>query len=265
MNSKLTLNLDKAATALRLALDKAGVVANVRAETAAIIDVSGSFEHEHEEGTTSILIERLVPYCMVLDPDHKMDVFTFSAGERNAYYVGAVEPNDAHGYVTRNIIDRVPGWNGGTTYSFVLERALEHFGWKTCDEVHRSTQGAGFLRRLFGWSSTGQAHDHGAPHTHEKRRSLVLFITDGENTAGDETRTMRVLEESQRRGDQVYFLFIGACEDRNVKFEFVQRIASRFKNTGLVVIRDLEAFVAQSDEELNAALLGPELVEWFKS
>jgi len=32
-----------------------------------------------------------------------------------------------------------------------------------------------------------------------------------------------------------------------------------------VVIRDLEAFVAQSDEELNAALLGPELVEWFKS
>ena len=40
MNSKLTLNLDKSANALRLALDKAGVVANVKAETAAIIDVS---------------------------------------------------------------------------------------------------------------------------------------------------------------------------------------------------------------------------------
>ncbi|MFZ2973347.1 MAG: VWA domain-containing protein, partial [Ferribacterium limneticum] len=119
MNSKLTLNLDKSANALRLALDKAGVVANVKAETAAIIDVSGSFEHEHEEGTTSILIERLVPYCMVLDPDRRMDVFTFSAGEDSAHYVGAVTPDDARDYVTRNIVDRVPGWNGGTTYSFV--------------------------------------------------------------------------------------------------------------------------------------------------
>ena len=108
MNSKLTLNLDKSANALRLALDKAGVVANVKAETAAIIDVSGSFEHEHEEGTTSILIERLVPYCMVLDPDRKMDVFTFSAGEESAHYVGAVTPDDARDYVTRNIVDRVP-------------------------------------------------------------------------------------------------------------------------------------------------------------
>jgi len=265
MNGKLTLNLDKSANALRLALDKAGVVANVKAETALIIDVSGSFEHEHEEGTTSILIERLVPYCMVLDPDRKMDVFTFSAGEHNAYYVGSVTPDDARDYVTRNIVDRVPGWKGGTTYSHVLERALEHFGWKVCEEAHRSSQGAGFLSRLFGWSQGGQAHGHGAPHTHEKRRSLVLFITDGENDLMDEERTMRVLDDSQRRGDQVYFLFIGACEDKGVTFEFVQKIARRFKNTGVVVIRDLEAFVAQSDEELNATLLGSELVDWLKS
>ena len=159
----------------------------------------------------------------------------------------------------------MPGWNGGTTYSFVLERALEHFGWKVCEEAHRSTQGAGFLSRLFGWSPSGQVHQHGTPHTHDKRRSLVLFVTDGENDGSDEARTMRVLEESQQRGDQVYFLFIGACEDKGVTFEFVQKIARRFKNTGVVVIRDLEAFVAQSDEELNATLLGPELVEWLKS
>ena len=265
MNSKLSLNLDKSASALRLALDKAGVVANVKAETAAIIDVSGSFEHEHEEGTTSILLERLVPYCMVLDPDRKMDVFTFSAGEDSAHYVGVVTPDDARDYITRNIVERVPGWNGGTTYSFVLERALEHFGGKGCEEAHRSAQGAGFLSRLFGWSPSGQVHQHGTPHTHDKRRSLVLFITDGENDGSDEARTMRVLEESQQRGDQVYFLFIGACEDKGVTFEFVQKIARRFKNTGVVVIRDLEAFVAQSDEELNATLLGPELVEWLKS
>ena len=33
----------------------------------------------------------------------------------------------------------------------------------------------------------------------------------------------------------------------------------------MVVIRDLEAFVAQSDEELNATLLGPELVERLRT
>ncbi|MGT2467744.1 hypothetical protein ACVOMV_27225 (plasmid) [Mesorhizobium atlanticum] len=54
--------------------------------------MSGSFEHEHEEGTTSKLIERLVPYGMVLDPDGAMDVFTFSHGERAAYRVGTVRP-----------------------------------------------------------------------------------------------------------------------------------------------------------------------------
>lgn len=262
MSGKLTLNLEKSAGVLRLALDKAGV-GSVRAETAAIIDVSGSFEHEHEEGTTSVLIERLVPYCVVLDPDRKMDVFTFSSGERSAYYVGTVTPEDAQGYVTRRIVERVPGWNGGTTYSYVIERALEHFGWKECEEAHRAAQGAGFLWRLLDALRDG--HAHAAPHTHEKKRSLVLFITDGENDPSDEARTTRVLEESQRRGDQVYFLFIGACEDRNVKFEFVQRLATRFRNTGLVVIRDLEAFVAQTDEQLNSALLGPELLEWLKS
>lgn len=264
MSGKLTLNLEKSASVLRLALDKAGVVATVQAETAAIIDVSGSFEHEHEEGTTSILIERLVPYCVVLDPDRKMDVFTFSSGEHSAHYVGSVTPEDAQGYVTRNIVERVPGWNEGTTYSYVIERALEHFGWKECEEVHRTSQGKGFLWRLLD-SLTEGGHAHGTPHMHEKRKSLVLFITDGENEKSDEKRTTRVLEESQLRGDKVYFLFIGACEDRNVKFEFVQRISNRFKNTGLVIVRDLEAFVAQSDEELNAALLGPELVEWLRS
>jgi hypothetical protein len=45
----------------------------------------------------------------------------------------------------------------------------------------------------------------------------------------------------------------------------VQKIAHRFRNTGVVVIRDLEAFVAQSDEELNATLLGPELVERLRT
>lgn len=110
--------------------------------------MSGSFEHEHEEGTTRTLITRLVPHGMVLDPDGQMDVFTFSDGERNAHFVGTLTPDDAEGYITRNVVDRVPGWNGGT-YSNVLHRNREHLGWAPCAEDHGTRA---FLSRLLGAS-----------------------------------------------------------------------------------------------------------------
>lgn len=246
----LSLDLNKAAQSLRLSLDKAGVQPDVKAELIFDIDVSGSFEHEHEEGTTSVLVERLVPYGMVLDPDGKMDVFTFSGGERNVYYVGVVTRDDAEGYLKRNVVGRVPGWSGNTTYSYVLERNLQHFGWLPQKEP-------GFLSRFFGWPVTQQAPG-------PKKRSVVIFVTDGENNEGDEERAIRVLQESQDRGDRVYFLFLGFC-DTNPDFKFIRTIAKRFANTSAVVIQDLKGFIALSDEELNAKLLGPELLAWLKS
>ena len=257
----LSLDLNKSASTLRLALDKAGVQPDIKAELIIDIDVSGSFEHEHEEGTTSTLIERLVPYGMVLDPDGLIDVFTFSDGERHVHRVGTVTPKDARGYITRNVVDRVPGWKGGTTYSYVLERNLEHFGWKPCDQAHQPEGGGGFLSRFFGVKTAAPAR----PHVHEKKRSIVLFVTDGENDPADEPRTMRILDDSQKRGDQVYFLLIGACEHNEDNFRFLRKISDRFRNTGVVIIRDLDAFVELSDEEMNAQLLGPELLQWLKS
>jgi hypothetical protein len=249
----LKLDLNKAAQSLRLSLDKAGVAPTIKAELIFDMDVSGSFEHEHEEGTTSQLIERLVPYGMVLDPDGAMDVFTFSDGDYNAHHVGTVTPAESEGYILRNVVDKVPGWKGGTTYSYVLEKNLQHFGWLPCEKTHGI---AGFISRFFG-----KAED---PHYHAQKRSIIIFVTDGENSAADERRTMNVLEASQSRGDNVYFLFIGACE-HNVDFKFLKTIAKKFKNTGVVIIRDLEAFVEKSDDEISAELLGPELIDWLKA
>ena len=212
-----------------------------------------SFEHEHEEGTTSQLIERLVPYGMVLDPDGAMDVFTFSHGETTAYRVGTVTPADAGGYILRNVVEAVPGWNGGTTYSYVLEKNLQHFGWLPLPEQNGLLAA---ISRFFGGEE--------APRMRQKKRSIVIFVTDGENEVDDEARTMRVLAESEQRGDHVYFLFVGACE-HEVEFKFLRTIASRFRNTGVVIIRDLEGFVEKSDDEISAELLGPELIEWLKA
>ncbi|MGT2467575.1 hypothetical protein ACVOMV_25955 (plasmid) [Mesorhizobium atlanticum] len=66
---------------------------------------------------------------MVLDPDGQVDVFTFSGGRGNAHYVGTVTPEDSDNYIVRNVVGRVPGWGDGTTYSYVLEKALRHLGW----------------------------------------------------------------------------------------------------------------------------------------
>lgn len=244
----LQLDLKKSAKTLRLSLDKAGVAPGLKAELIFDMDVSGSFEHEHEEGTTSKLIERLVPYGMVLDPDGQMDVFSFSHGRENAHHVGTVTPNNCEDYIIRNVIDKVPGWKGGTTYSYVLERNLQHFGWLPRE------QSGGFLSRFFG------SRDEPAA---VKKRSIVIFVTDGENDAADLDRTIQVLEASERRGDQVYFLFMGACEHA-VDFAFLRTLAQRFKNTGVVIVRDLDGFVELSDEELNAQLLGPELLAWLR-
>lgn len=245
----LKLDLSKAAQSLRLSLDKAGVRQDIQAELIFDIDVSGSFEHEHEEGTTSQLIERLVPYGMVLDPDGAMDVFTFSNDAHTVYHVGTVTPAEAEGYITREVVENVPGWKGGTSYSYVLERNLQHFGWL---EPEGGLIAA--VSRFFGADK---------PKPRDKKRSIVIFVTDGENATEDEARTMRVLGNSEARGDDVYFLFIGACE-HSVEFKFLKTIAKRYKNTGVVIVRDLEAFVEQSDEKISAQLLGPELIAWLK-
>lgn len=247
----LQLNLQKSARTLRLSLDKAGVAAGVKAELIFDIDVSGSFEHEHKEGTTSKLIERLVPYAMELDPDGQIDVFTFSDGRHNVTHVGTVTPDNCENYIVRKVVNRVLGWNGGTEYSYVLERNLQHFGWLPMPEG-----AGGLLSRFFGRPK--------APVHQDRKRSIVVFVTDGENHTGDHVRTTRILEESEARGDEVYFLFVGACE-HDVDFGFIRTIAERFKNTGVVIIRDLDAFVELSDDQLNAQLLGPELLDWLKA
>jgi len=248
----LSLDLNKSAETLRLSLDKAGILPDVKAELVFDIDVSGSFEHEHEKGTTSVLIQRLVPYGMVLDPDGKMDVFSFSGGERNVHCVGTVTPEDAEGYLLRNVVDRVPGWAGGTTYSYVLERNLQHFGW-----LPQPAQQPGLLSRFFRRPAA-------APAPVEKKRSLVVFVTDGENHESDEGRTIRILKESQDRGDGVYFLFLGFC-DTNPDFKFIRDVAQQFNNASAVIIQDLAGFIALTDEQLNDMLLRPELVAWLKS
>ena len=238
---------------LRLNLTKRGVHAPPPADVAIVIDVSGSFEGEHTDGTIQSLLERLVPWGMVFDPDKKLDVFTFSDGAGHAHHVGEITPETTEGYVRNAIVNRVPGWRGGTDYSFVLESAMRNFGWLPSQEEAKPS-GGGFFAGLFGKKSAP------VPVQTTKRPSIVLFITDGDNS--DKDRTRQVLRASQDRHDQIYFLFIGV--NRSLDFPFLKQIGDEFDNTGLAVIKDIRGLMRADDDVLNDMLIGDELLTWLK-
>ncbi len=246
----LSLNLTKAEQSLKLCLQKSGVTQAPKVELAFVLDVSGSFDDEHRAGVTDALLARLVPWGLTFDPDKKLDVFTFSAGKRSAHRLGSVDANNYESYVQREIIGKVPGYGTGTDYAPVIELVLREFGW-----LEEASQTPGFLQKLFGAKANTVAT------ATKLQRSLVIFVTDGDNA--DAHRTEQVLRASQLRGDEVYFLFIG-ISNQGGKFPFLQGIAEQFDNTGLTIVRNLRAFAAQSDDEINTELLQPELIEWLK-
>lgn len=251
----LQLNLEKSKGKLLLSLNKKGINTPPVMDLGFDLDVSGSFDDEHRDGLTQQLLLRLVPWGMLFDPDQKMDVFTFSDGKHRANYVGVITPDNCDRYIQRNIIDTVEGYNGGTDYSYVIEKNLQHFGW-IAGGAFQPMKKRGFLSALFGNSETETV-------AVEKKRSLIIFVTDGECHPRDEERMRSVLAKSEARKDEVYFLLIG-ISNQGVKFEFLNRISDEFENTGLVIIRDLKGFVSKTDEEINEVLIGDELVNWLK-
>lgn len=244
----MKLNLEKATGALKLSLEKAGVIKVPNLEVGVAMDVSGSFDDEHREGVTDSLLTRLVPWGLTFDPDKKLDVFTFSDSAERVQNVGSVDANNYFGYVQDRIIGKVKGYNGATDYSYVIEALLKHFGWAG-DTVKK----AGFFGGLMGKKDEVVK---GA-----KKRSLVIVITDGDNA--DKQRTMQVLKQSEDRKDEVYFLFLG-ISNQGVQFPFLDKIGDAFGNTGFKKITNLRQFVQKTDEEINEYLIDNELLTWLK-
>lgn len=245
----LIMNLEKieaAKKSLVLSLEKAGFVAPPPVELVFVLDVSGSFEDEHRNGLTNDLLMRLVPWGLAFDPDRKLEVLTFSDGAGSVHRVGSVNATNCEDFVRREIVARVPGWKGGTDYSHAIEAALRQLGWL-------APRRPGLLGRLFGAQ---------APQAVAHKRSLVIFVTDGDNV--DKQRTMEVLRASEARGDVVYFLFLGVSNQGGA-FPFLERIGTVLRNTGFVPIRDLREFVQRSDAQLNDALLTDELMGWLRT
>lgn len=239
--------LSESGQQFQLSLKKKGVVRIKPMEIGFALDVSGSYMDEHQDGTTQLLVDALVPWGEVFDPDHKMDVCTFSNGERNmvhhSKYPLTVASSD--GYVKRHVIN-CQGYGGGTDFAPVLSH----------------------LRTIFGqvpepkpWNGP-KLCEHFLTVVPPKHPALALVVTDGVNN--DKVATRMTLRDAQQRGEQVYFLFIAVRRGQEA-FEFLHQIAKEFDNTGLVIIdlHELKALVSKGVEALNDRLLGAELVKWL--
>lgn len=243
------MDLQKGKEALKLSLEKRGITTVPSADLAFVLDVSGSFDHIHRSGITQTLLERLVPWGMLFDPDQKLDVFTFSSGRSAAAYRGEIMPQTVSRFIQDKIVDSA-FYGGGTEYAPVLKAVLQNFGWTYVPA--QTPPKPGFFGRMFGKETIK------VPPPAAKRRSIVLFVTDGDNSDKDDA--MQILKDSESRGDEVYFLFIGIGHG----FHFLQEVADKFSNTGLVVIDDILSFVAKTDDEINDTLIGEELITWLK-
>ncbi|MFI8616652.1 VWA domain-containing protein [Acidovorax sp. NPDC077693] len=245
----LTLDLNKSQQALVLNLAKAGVSDPPKVDVAFVMDVSGSFDDEHRQGVTNDLLTRLIPWAALFDPDQKMEVYTFSNGPRNVHHAVDVSARNYAGYVQREIIG-CPGYQGGTDYSYVLERVLADFGWAPA-----AARPQGFFARLLGASAAA------APAV-APRQTLIFFVTDGESS--DEAKTTALLKASQARGDGVYFHFLGVS-NQSAKFPYIERLGEQFGNVGFTAVNQVRSWVKQPDDAINQALISDELVAWLKA
>lgn len=248
------LNLAKSAETLRLNLTKLSDAGKLpEAEVCFDLDVSGSYVDMHYSGVTTTLLARLIPWGMVFDPDKKLDVYTFSEGP--AHYVGEITEDNHSGYIHRHIIKKVPNWDGGTSYAPVLRANLERFGWISLGNNSRPIQQS-LWQRLFRKNEQPAV----MPALPPKRKSIILFNTDGENS--DQDTTARLLRKMQLEGYQVYVQFIAVQQPRS-DFSFLTRMAQEFNNCGLVIIQDIDRWVELPDEAINEQIITEEFVAWM--
>jgi hypothetical protein len=255
----MAINLEKSAEKLKISLEKKGLAILPPLDVVYIEDVSGSYRPQHNDGSTGILLSRMVPWAMVFDQDKKMDLFTFSNGNDNAVYVGEVTPDNHEGYLKKYVIDKVDGWGGCTDYSYVIRKTLVHLGWIADAKAHKTKKDSGLFGGLFGKKTKDEPTPGVTPTA--KRKGIVLFNTDGANS--DETATECLLQEMQDKGYCVYLMFL-AFKNQGANFKFIARMADKFDNCGLCVIIDLKKFIEKTDEELNEELVTQELVDWLK-
>lgn len=246
--------LEEAKQVLTLNLVKQGISTPPKIDAIIGMDVSGSFDDEHKDGLTNALMNRLIPWAMLFDPDQKMESYAFSAGVAK---LEDVTLKNYANYIEKEVIG-CSGYGRGTNYAPILSQVLEDFGWTGVGQSTTAEPAkTSFFGKMFGKTETPATTTVAGA----RRPSLVFFVTDGDNF--DEAETNRVLSASQARGDKVFFQMIAV--GNGSYFKYLNELASKYTNVAFQHIPDMNKWIALDDEALNNTIISNDLVNWIKA
>lgn len=234
-----------------IVLAKRAVSANVVAQVAFAIDISGSMQDMYNNGTVQKVVDRLLAIASRFDDNGSMDSWAF---HNDSFSLPAATEKDFdNNYVKRCILKNpdVDLW-GGTSYSPVMADINEHYFGNA--RAVSASEPKGLFGKMFGSKPAAVE-----PVENQAGKStdpvFVIFVTDG--VSDDENATRKMIEKSMNKN--IYWQFVGIGTGSS--FKFLADIADEYPNTGFVPVPKIENI---SDEDLYMALLNEEFCGWIK-
>ena len=223
-----SLNLDKETSLTQLNLRKEYVQSlclkkselnGLIARVCMVMDFSGSMDHLYYNGGVQEVLEKLLPIAMQFDDNGVMEAWIFS---NKCWRIPEISLENYYDYIKNNkLIDRYE--MGGTEYAPVMQDVVKKYIQEEPADIP----------------------------------TLVLFITDGDNS--DKDFTTKVIREASKY--PVFWQFVGIGNTEFHYLEKLDQMSSRFiDNANFFAIEDINNI---SDNELYEKLLA-EYPDWIK-
>lgn len=229
------------------------------------LDTSGSMHGEYRDGHVQDALTHLLALAMHMDPQRRMDVFTFDDGASQCRY--PITERNHQDFVREHILsdDHVSKW-GGTVYGDAVHLVYRHY-FPTLPHLHdhesarehlrglahHHGHGGGLFGRLFGPRQEAETPPP-APrivNREDHTPTLILFLTDGESSDGNRAE----VAVHAGAGLPLFWVFVGLAHDSRLLKDLARESDAEF-----ILLED---GVRISDERLYGSLITPKLTAWL--
>lgn len=240
------------------------------------LDVSFSCVPHHIDGSTDVLLSRLIPWATLSSPGQQIALFTFSGKMESVCHVASLDVHNCENFIAKHVVNKVPGWKRSTDYSHVL-RGNMHFFLQKAKEVRTKALSSKFgdvgggnveaMKRAF---RTPPLVQNPSQQKVQKEKVFIMIASDGSPRDSDYQETIAMLTEMQTHTGTFFVAFL-ACATSDVthewqRFEFLRYLERSFPLcVELHEVGDLETFASLSDEALNKKLITKKVAAWLRT
>lgn len=215
-------------------------------------DVSGSMSDEFQDGLMESVLQRVIAFASMIDPDSKVETYAYST---NAMYLGELDVS-VFDNATNVFLQKAKPvlWNG-TNYSKAFTLLNENSG--AAKAVDVAVEPTGLFGKIKGMFGGAKAVEVAAEVPAAAYPNLVIFITDGEDF-GSRTSFMSELKRTIADGN-TFVLLLGAG-NHPTDFTLLEEADRQLEGVDFVSangIRDLD------NDSFYEKLLTPELMRFI--